>query len=230
MSDQLAPDGGQQEPQDNAPAESQERQQQSGFDPDYMDKLNSRLDEIGGHMSQLYEAYASMMNPPEDEGYADDDYDETEYEDDQDDTDPEAERRRLERALDKAVQERLAPHLEQQQIEKRDSAFNQLTERYPELDNEEQLAPIVEAAYEMAQRMTGQDNPRQVVNSPLFVQLVEKEYKARKADERAAQETPAGQRQDPYLESGGRVATDGSGEDEQERLVRLWSEEDRARF
>ena len=61
--------------------------------------------------------------------------------------------------------------------------------------------------------------PDQFTNSPAFTDLIEREYKAHVADKSAAQETPAGQRREVQLESGGGAAPQDRDEDIQDRII-----------
>lgn len=222
MSDQLSADSA--EPQEyhspndlpaDKPKQAQEQKSQQ-FDPAYMEKIESRLNELGTNFQTFMEQFQQPADPEADlDAYgAEEDY----APEDVDEDDPEYENHRLRQLLEEAVETRLKPLEQERMIDKRNDAFDSFLAEYPELQDPEKHSPIVQQAYEFAVQM----NP-EVVDSPLFVKIIEQTYKAMKADERAAQETPAGQRQDVHIEAGGRVAPDGSGEDEQDRLMKVWS-------
>ena len=127
-------------------------------------------------------------------------------EDDEDDlldpTDPDYEERLAEQQLnewfEQRFQERMEPVQRQQMIEKRDEEFAGLLEEFPDLQDDKVRKPVLQEAQRLAQAI----NP-DAVNRPEFVDLIEIVYKAQKADERAAQETPAGERKEVVLEGPG---------------------------
>lgn len=167
----VTPDAEAPEAPETAAPEAPEQEQ--GLDPRIMD----RLDELSRQTQGLYDQFDQIRQPTED--LDDLDPDDPDYEDQQ-------AQRWLNEQIEQGIQKGLEPHLRQQQLERRDDAFSKLGDRLPDFKNE-QIARrwIGEAA-----SLLDQVNP-DAINTPVLVAIAEKLYKADKADERAAQETPA---------------------------------------
>lgn len=192
---------------ETAPASTEAPQTEAPQQPD-LSRFEQRLDELSENNRALLEQWQQFNQPEDDEPYPlseeDDGYEEQEAQ------------RLLEEMIEQRVQQHLSPIQQQQAIRDRDNALGALEAQYPELADQKIGREVLDAAVEFAE-MIG--NP-ELVNHPAFARVVEREYKSRKADERAAQETPAGSRQDVALETGGGAAPQQVDEDDQDRILR----------
>lgn len=207
MSDQTAPVG-----EDTSTPETGTEDTQPKAD-DYQSRIDQRLDEMGQTQRQMFEqfqAWQEAQQEPEEE------YDPLDGLDPESDEYDEAlAQKQFQEAVDARVQEALTPIQQQQQLDRRNQAYQKLQDKYTELQDEQKAAPIVEAVAGWAIENIGEH----FLNTPAFVDLIEREYKAHVADQRAAQETPASSRQEVQLESGGGAAPADREEDIQDRII-----------
>lgn len=211
MSDDAAPMG---EVTADAPDTSDSGQQQEQAQPSYEDRLNARLDEFA---QQQQESYQQLLQRLEAQQQPEDDYDDDPYplsEEDDGYEDQEAQRF-LDQMVNDRVQQALTPLQKQQNIDRRDTAYERMVDQFPQMQDKDFASEIVQKAAEFAQQV----NP-EFVDSPGFVDLIETFYKAHVADSRAQQETPAGGRRDVQLESGGGAAPADRDEDMEDRIIK----------
>jgi hypothetical protein len=220
MSDQSAPSG----PDTTAPADTgtmpdaaqdatatapDQPEQQAPQTDEYRQRLEQQLQQMAQSNQTLMERFDALQQripepEPEQEWEpepGDDGYDEWQAQ------------QWLQQQIDEQVQQRIAPLQQQQQVQARDAAYNDLTGRYPELQNPEVAQDIVARAADYADRF-GLDK-----SNPDFVSLVEMTYKAHVADQRAQQETPAGTRPEVQLESAAGAAPADRDEDIQSQMT-----------
>lgn len=169
------------------------------------DRMNSLRDELQSSLSEQFQQFASRFDEDDD--------------DELDPQDPEYDEKLAQQEFDRLVSERvqqaLTPFQEQQQMERRETAFQDLTTKYTDLADETVAGPIVKSLLDELG-----DRP-DLINSPWFVKQIEREYLASKAREQAAREIPAGERKEVQLEAAGGAAPQEPEEDHQERLIRL---------
>lgn len=182
---------------------------------DYQARIDQRLEEMSKSQQQALKDFEDRFSErflpqddpedePEDLDPDDPDYDEKAFE------------QFLKERIDQGVQERLTPIQQQQQLQERNRRYGDLQSKYPELQDSSKAEPIVEAIASWAVENIGED----FLETPAFVDLIEREYKAYVADQRAAQETPAGEREEVQLESGGGAAPADREEDIQDRILK----------
>jgi hypothetical protein len=185
--------------------------QQEQAQPSYEDRLNARLDEFAQQQQSQYEQLLSRFEQPEAE-YDDDPYPLSEEDDGYEDQEAQ---RILDQMVNERVQQALTPYQKQQNIDRRDTAYERMVDQFPQMQDKDFASDIVQKAAEFAQQI----NP-EFVDSPGFVDLIETFYKAHVADSRAQQETPAGGRRDVQLESGGGAAPADRDEDMEDRIIK----------
>ena len=199
-------------PVNDAPVDSTEAPssaEQGAQAPD-LSRLYEQMEQMQSGLASRLEQFEQKLTPQEqeiedlyplDEG--DDGWEEQEFQ------------RQLDQMVESRLQEKLTPYMQQQQLKERDQEFEGLLEQYTELaEDKGLLKSVVEQAEQFAARL----NP-EFVNTPEFVDLMEMVYKARKADERAAQEKPAGERKEVSLEGGGGRAPSEPEEDPQDAVL-----------
>ena len=171
-----------------------------------MNALRSELQETLGGFTEQFQQFTSRFDTEDEEEYLDPD--DPGYED-------ALRQQELDRLVNERVQQALTPIQEQQMVERRESAFNALTEKYSDLQDETVVGPIVKSLLdELGDR-------QDLINSPWFVRQIEREYLANKAREQAAREIPAGERKEVQLEGARGAAPQEPEEDHQDRLIRL---------
>lgn len=173
---------------------------------EYRQRIESRLDELGEQNRRAYEDLMSRLAPEEPE--------EESLEEGEDGYEEQQLQQWLAEQIDRGVQERLTPVQVELQRDKRDQSFKNLQEKYPEFRQDDVQRKYVSQAASLLERL----NPR-ALDSPDLIDLAEVMYKADKADERAAQETPATGR-GPQLERDGGAAPSEPEESLEERLMK----------
>lgn len=195
-----------------APAqdEGQEQPEHKQSQPDPYEKISGRLDELAAQSQTLHEMFQSFQAQPEE-----DDSDDYPLDEGDDGYEEQEAQRILDRMVEERVQQALTPIEQRQQLRDRESAYEKLVETYPGMKDPETAKAVLHDAADLLERI----NP-QAIESPVLVELAERIYKARTADERAAQEKPAGSRQDVDLEQGGGAAPVDREESIQDRMVK----------
>jgi hypothetical protein len=191
--------------------EQTEGQQETKTD-DYQSRIDSRLEEMSRTIQEL--AQRPVYEPQAEE----DDEDPYPLEEGEDGFDEQEAQRFLQELVDKQVAERLQPLQQQQANEKRDQAYDKLKQDFPEFENEDVARKYIGLAVSDLEDL----NPAAIEDHRL-VKWAEKLYKADKADERAAQETPP-QRTTSLESSGGAAPSENDGEDLQDRLIRAYQQ------
>jgi hypothetical protein len=159
--------------------EQTEGQQETKTD-DYQSRIDSRLEEMSRTIQEL--AQRPVYEPQAEE----DDEDPYPLEEGDDGFDEQEAQRFLQELVDKQVAERLQPLQQQQANEKRDQAYENLQSRLPEFKDEAVAKKYIGEAVEWFER----NNLHAAIEDQRLVEYAEMRYKAAKADERAAQETP----------------------------------------
>jgi len=184
----------------DAPDQQDEGQQtpapEQSAQPEWLGRLEGRLDQLDTSLASL--------TPAEQEQGFEDQYDEPgfydpqtgEYIGEEQGQDDELDFDRLVNdRVQQQVQEALKPFLQQQEEQRLNTETATLEEQYPELRDHDTAEAVVSQAEQLAQSL----GMPQLGGTPGFVELV---YKAGKADERAASETPTGTREEVELEEG----------------------------
>jgi hypothetical protein len=202
--DDLAPMG-----EDTAtPTEPQGGEQEAPKTDEYQARVDQRLEELTRAQQAMLEQFQATQQPVEDD-------DEFDLEEGDDGFEQQELERWLQQQVEAGVEKRLAPLQQEQQLDRRNIAYEKLTEQFDDLQDPEKARPYVEAAFELVE---GNDA---FVNSPRFVDLIEKVYKAAKADERAALETPADGRTTPLETQAGAAPAANDGESLDDRLSKI---------
>ena len=123
----------------------------------------------------------------------------------------------LRSAFQKVVQDTVGPQREELREWRLDREAAELEGRFPDLQKPEVAREIVGQAQAVAQAFGNPEMARQ----PKFIELI---YKASMADQRAAQETPAGSQGGIELESAGGAAPT-SEEDAQNRILAAYQKQ-----
>lgn len=179
---------------------------------DYQARIDARLEEMSRTIQDLAQRpyYEPQQEEEEDDRYpleeGDEGFDEQEAQ------------RVLDQIVNQRVQEALQPLETRQANDRRDRAYEDLKQRLPEFQKDEVSRKYVEAAV----RELEEDGNLGAIEDQRLIRLIERMYKADKADERAAQETPA--RRETSLESSGAAGPDDAEEDLQDRLIRAYKE------
>jgi hypothetical protein len=183
---------------------------------DYQSRIDQRLEEMSRAQQQQAEEFRQWresFNQPEE-----DDEDPYPLDEGDDGFEEQEAQRFLQELVDRQVQEKLAPYQQQQANEKRDQAYENLQSRLPEFKDEAVAKKYIGEAVEWFER----NNLHAAIEDQRLVEYAEMRYKAAKADERAAQETPP--QRTPSLESGGGAAPQDTDEDAQDRIIRQLSQ------
>ncbi len=189
---------------ETAPAETQ----------DTPDPIMARLDQLSESIAPLHEMYQSFQaqnQEPEEE-----EYDEYPLDEDDEGYDQQEAQRALQQMIEEGVQKKLEPHLQEQALDKRDQMLAGLEQQYPNLGDEKVARAVIDGARRMAAEI---GLPNDVEQRPEFVRLMELVYKANTADERAAQETPAGSTPRVALEQNGGAAPANDQDDTDDLLM-----------
>ncbi len=183
-----------------------EEKQESKSEPtEHFDRLQARMDEMAESQRQFIE---SLQQQPEDEDQYPLEAEDAGFEEQE-------AKRMLDEMVEQRVQDQMTPYLQAQQMQARDTALADVEARYPEIVDPKVGQPVLDSALALVQEMGRPD----LVNTPTFAKLVEQTYKAMKADESAARETPAGGRQQVHLEQGGGAAPSEPDEDIVARIL-----------
>ena len=206
MSDQSAtPEQGSQE---SAP-EQAPAQEQSG-PPEWLGPIEERMNELRDQNVALAEHIASLTGGQEEEE------DEFDLYDDDGDLTPEAAQAIIDQRVTEAVNSRWSEQQATEALNLRDVAFDELRDRVPALQDDKVATHLVtEVAAEL--RDAGYEA---IVETPLFVDLIEQRHKATQFDERAASEQPP--QRGVVLESGAGAAPQQRQEEEDwgERILK----------
>lgn len=186
--------------------QTQDTQQETQDDP--YARLESRMEQMQrDFQASQQQLIQSLQQPDEDpEEYqldpGDDGYDEQEA------------LRAFQELARQEAQQMVEPFMRQQSVEKRDAAYDSLTEQFPDLSDPEKAAPFVEQAAAWAEQYGAPG----LIERPQFVDLIGAFYKAHVADERAARERPA-QQPNVHLEQSGGAAPGAEEDDPQARMI-----------
>jgi hypothetical protein len=158
--------------------------------PEGLDRIYSRMDEMAQTQKQLAESVTALMAPPEEEE------DESLYYTDEGDLTEEGARAVLADMVRSEIEATMAPREKARMVGQRDEAYEGLLETYPELQDPAVSERVLGAAVRWAQGA----NP-DIIERPEFVDVVEAFYKAEKYEALAAQQA-AEQPRPVVLESG----------------------------
>lgn len=158
--------------------------------PEGLDRIYSRMDEMAMTQKQLAESVTALMAPPEEEE------DESLYYTDEGDLTEEGARAVLADMVRSEIEATMAPREKARLVGQRDEAYEGLLEQYPELQD----AAVSERVLGAAVRWAQSANP-EIIERPEFVDVVEAFYKAEKYEALAAQQA-AEQPRPVVLESG----------------------------
>lgn len=184
-------DPGQGTPAEGAQApEGQPAETTTTSQPDGLDRIYSRMDEMASTQKQLAETVTALMAPPEEEE------DESLYYTDEGDLTEEGARAVLADMVRSEIETAMAPREKARMVGQRDEAYESLLEQYPELQDSTVSERVLGAAVRWAQNA----NP-DIIERPEFVDVVEAFYKAEKYEALAAQQA-AEQPRPVVLESG----------------------------
>lgn len=210
MSDQGAPPSGEETTTPDAPENGSEGTQESK-EQSYQEKLDKRLEELAKQNQTLAERFDTLY---ESQQYEDDEDEEPEALSEGEDGFEEQEAQRYLQDLARQEAEKLVEPMRQEQANRaRDNAFEKLTTNFPEFKDQETAKKYVSEAVSILEDL----NPAAIEDHRL-VYFIEKLYKADKADERAAQETPPPRTAN--LEHGGGAAPGGSEESLEDRILK----------
>ena len=194
MSDQSGVTGGE-------PAEAPETGGQAaeapatGTPPEWLAPIEERMNDLRDQNYALAEQFQSLLAYPEEE-----EEDEQVYEDEQGNLTPEGAQMIIDQRVDHLLGERMSAIEARNAVTARDQDFEALKAQYPDLADEANAAPIIqELAAELEAAGFGA-----VIQTPMFVDLIEQRYKAHQFDERAASEEPP--QRGVVLESAGGAA------------------------
>jgi|ERR1044072_1638952 hypothetical protein len=208
MSDQGAPPSGEETaaPENVETTGTQESKEQS-----YQEKLEQRLEELASQNKTLVDQFGELRESL----YTDDDdeVDEDLIPEGEDGYEEQEAQRYLQELAREEAEKLLQPMRVEQANRARDTAFDKLKSNFPEFDNEETARKYVAEAVSILEDL----NPAAIEDHRL-VYFIEKLYKADKADERAAQETPP--QRTAHLEHGGGAAPAGQDESLEDRLMK----------
>lgn len=207
MSDQGAPPSG----EESAAPEVTTEETKATEESTYQQKLEQRLEDLSKQNQSIADQFQQWR-----ESQVEDDDDEEEeelLEEGDDGYEEQAARQYLEKLAEEVAERKLAPMRQEQANRARDSAFDKLKSSFPEFDNEETARKYVGDAVSILEDL----NPAAIEDHRL-VFLIEKLYKADKADERAAQETPP--QRTASLEHGGGAAPAGQEESIEDRMIK----------
>src|SRR5262245_39244431 len=185
-----------------APEETAEVEAQTDTQPD----VGSRMDELMDRFNrweERQEQQQQMLGQPQSQY-------QQQYQDDELSSEQQQalEGDYVQQMMREAAEQVLAPYIERQEEQRRTEEIEMLEDAYAELKDGRVARGVVQAA-DTAARKFGMP---QLAGEPGFVELV---YKARKADQRAADEQPAGtQPPEAQLERSGGVAPPPPEEDE----------------
>lgn len=210
---------------DNPPAAGGGEEEKEGGDTKAaIDALSERMDKF------MEQAQGDEEDPLDDfdlfDEFGDDD---DEYDDDFDEggdqggnpDDPDALARSadaiVEQLVDQKVQERLAPHLQQQYEERRHEQVVALENKYPELGEQEKAVPLLREAAKLAKSL---GEPELAREAP-FLETVHLRMKAEAA---RAEETSGGKGEDEAPVEGAGGSNESSGESAEDAVRKLVSD------
>ena len=178
--------------------------------PDWLAPIQERMDELRDQNLALQQYVGGLYQTDDDDEYEDDDEPylaEEDMLDEEGQITPEAAQALIAGVVGEQLDSRLSERDAIDAIEVRNDAYEDLCEEYPDLSDPDIARPLVLGlAAELEQSGNGY-----VVDTPQFVDLIERTYKAMQYDERAAQEQPA--RRGVVLESGQGAALGDSSQD-----------------
>ena len=186
-------DPGQAAPETEAAPQAPEGQpvETTSAQPEGLDRIYSRMDEMALTQRQLAEGLSALTQPAEDE-----EEDESLYYTDEGDLTEEGARAVLADMVRSEIETAMAPREKARLVGQRDEAYEGLLEQYPELQDKAVSDRVLGAAVRWAQEI----NP-EIIDRPQFVDVVEAFYKAEKFEALAAQQA-AEQPRPVVLESG----------------------------
>jgi hypothetical protein len=202
-----------QEPAPDAPAPSapeapaSEAPTTAPAQPDGLDRVYSRMEEMASQQQALIESFQQFAAPPEEE---------PELYDDEGELTEEGAEALIADLVAKQVETHLAPREAARLVEQRDDAFEALRAEYPELQDDKISREVLAEAIGWANRV----DPK-IVDRPEFVDVIESFYKARKFEELREREQ-AEQPRPVILESaagGGRQQRSSNEPDWQKRVI-----------
>lgn len=175
MSDQSdAPERG--EP---TPAQPAEQTQQPAEPPAWLGPIEQRMNELRDQNVEVAERLSALTAPEEE---VEDLLPEDEWYDDNGDLTPEAAQQIIDQRVQEAVSARWSEQQATEALSLRELAFDELRERLPDLADDAYSTQIVR---EVAADLQAQGHEA-IINTPMFVDLIEQRHKALKFDEQAA--------------------------------------------
>lgn len=205
-----------------APAEGGTEGEENGSQGLDLSPVMERMDEVAGRLDQFGQRLDEATQPPPEDEFAGQQPQEPDIDWDQlaglDPQDPQVQaaiqREEAQRAAQAAVQEAVAPMLQQQQQERIEAEGEDLLEEYPELQQEQNAAALNQDAQVWASdiaKTLGNPQLASLAGVPAFLELV---HLAAKTAERAGEETPAGQgNQGQVTLEGGSAPNSGSAQE-----------------
>lgn len=159
----------------SAPEGTQEAAPPTG--PDGFERISARMEEFGQQQAQIAATLAGLMEPVEEEP------DESDYYTDTGELTEEGARAVIADLVREGIQQEMAPREAARLKSERDTAFEQLRDEYPELQDDKTANEALGAALQWAQR----NNPA-IVETPGFVDVIEMAYKSMKYEALQAQQ------------------------------------------
>ena len=191
-------------PETDAPSEGEGEEEKGKPDPlkDSIDRLASRMDSFMEQSRPDEDPLSDLFEPEDEYEYEDDESDP--YFDDEDDEDLDDEARLsreadriIDELVDRKVQERLAPHLQQQYDDRRHGQVVELEKKYTELQERKHAEPLLREAATLAKRL---GEPELAFEAP-FLETVYLRMKAEAA--RAEESEASGEDETPIEGAGG---------------------------
>lgn len=175
-------------------AESTQEATTTTQEPSNQDRLAEQMEALANENREFRAQFDEWRNSQIEEAPEEDPYEGMEDED-------RAHAEALDQWLDERLNERMKPLQQEQAMNERNREWDSLRERFNELQDEKVAGPIAQEAARFLQEIGRPD----LIDTKHLVRVIEMQYKAQKADERAARETPARGEQ-TVLEGGGGAA------------------------